>query len=176
MNNNHFARTFKYFIYLLVLLLLLPSGALAAKPDFYSDEFTFETEVVDCGEFSVMDEVTEIDKIKDFYDKNGSFIRSQINITASDNMFRADDPDGVHLYGTAHISAWITFDQNGDALWTQNGKAVAIIVPQYGPIFLDAGKLIFNMDNGWELLFSAGRNKDWNFGDFAALCEFFEQD
>ena len=174
MNSNHIARTFKHFVYLLVLLLLTPSGALAARPDIYTDEFTYQTEVVVCGEFSIMDEITEIDKIKDFYDKNGSFIRSQINITAFDDIFRSDDPDGMHLYGTAHVSGSVTFDENGDALWTQNGKAVAITVPHYGPIFMDAGRLIFNMDKGWELVFSAGRNKDWNFGDFTALCSYFD--
>lgn len=163
----------KHLLFLLALLLVaLP--AQANKPDAYTVEYPAFGEIVDCGDFSVMDDAWVIEDIKDFYDKDGNFLRSQLIITAFDDLYRDDEPEGVHLTGTAHISARISFDENGDALWTQQGKAVAIMVPGYGPIFLDAGRLVYNMDDGWDLVFSAGERHDWNFGEFEALCGFFK--
>ena len=39
-------------------------------------------------------------------------------------------------------------------------------------LFFDAGKVVYNVDN--EIIFSAGKRHDWNFGDFEALCAYFE--
>lgn len=165
----------KHLLFLFALLLVaLP--AQAAKPDSYTLEYGGVGEIVDCGDFSVMDDAWVIEQVKDFYDKDGNFIRSQSNFTAFDDLYRFDDPEGTHLTGTAHLNGRITFDENGDMLWTQTGIAVAIIVPGYGPVFLDVGRLVFNMDNDWELIFSAGKHHDWNFGDFEALCNYFDQE
>lgn len=159
----------------LILLFFVASfNAQAGKPVTYTLEYPSFGEVVDCGDFSVWDDAWIIEDVKDFFDKDGNFVRSDSHFTAYDDLFRFDDPEGVHLTGTAHLKARISFEENGDMLWTQSGLAVKIIVPGYGPIFIDAGRLVFNMDNGWELIFSAGKNHDWNFGDFAALCEYFE--
>jgi len=157
-----------------LLFLLSSFDALANKPVSYTFEYPLLLEIVDCGDFKIMDNVWEVDDIKDFYDKDGNFVRSQILVSADDDLYRDDQPEGIHLTGQARISGRVTFDENGDELWTQQGKAVAIMVPGYGPLFLDAGRLVFNVDDGWELIFSAGNRHDWNFGDFAALCEFFE--
>jgi len=161
---------------LLLALLLVALPAQAAKPVTYTDEFWDYAEIVDCGDFSVMDDSFAMLDGKIFKDKDGSFIREQMHFTGFDDLYRDDDPEGTHLTGTAHLNVRISFDTNGDALWTQQGLAIAIIVPGYGPLFLDAGKLVFNMDNEWEIIFSAGKHHDWNFGDFDALCEFFDQD
>ena len=159
------------------LLISLSSGvAQAGKPDTYHDEFWDYIEIVDCGDFSIMDDNFIMLDGKIFFDKDGNFIREQMHFRGFDDLYRDDDPEGTHLTGTAHLNVRISFDTNGDALWTQQGLAVAIIVPGYGPLFLDAGKLVFNMDNEWEIIFSAGKHHDWNFGDFDALCEFFDQD
>jgi hypothetical protein len=164
--------------HLLVLLslLLMSLPAQATKPDAYTNEYGFADEIVDCGDFSVWDDAWVVENVKDFYDKDGNFIRSDMAITGYDDLYRFDDVEGVHLTGTAHIMGRVSFDGNGDMLWTQSGLAVAIIVPGYGPIFLDAGRLVFNMDDGWDLIFSAGKNHDWNFGDVEALCNYFDQD
>lgn len=158
---------------MLVLLTFVPM-AHAAKPDMYTDEYGFILEIVDCGDFSVMDNIWEVDKIKDFYDNEGNFMRSQINITAWDDIYRHDDIDGPHLYGTAHVMARWTLDGNGDWFDTQSGLAVAITVPGEGQLFFDAGRLIYNVSNGWELIFSAGRHHDWNFEEYEVLCNYFE--
>ncbi|MCW8924700.1 MAG: hypothetical protein OQJ84_00425 [Xanthomonadales bacterium] len=159
---------------LLLALLLVSLPVQAAKPnlDAYEDAYTIE--IVDCGDFSVMDDVMEFGDIKTFFDKDGNFARTQIVIQAYDELYRDDDPEGVRLSGKAQISGLVSFDENGDELWTQQGKATAIMVPGYGSLFMDVGRLVYNVDDGWDLIFSAGKQHDWNFGDFEALCEFFE--
>jgi len=159
---------------LLLTLLLVALPAQANKPDFDTYEDAYTIEIVDCGDFSVMDDVLEFGDIKIFYDKDGDFVRAQMIITAFDDLYRDDDPEGVRLSGKAHISGLVSFDENGDELWTQQGKAVAIMVPGYGSLFMDVGRLVYNVHDGWTLIFSAGRQHDWNFGDFEALCGFFE--
>ena len=165
---------FKSTVILSMLFLLLSFDALAAKPVSYTDEYPVFYEIVDCGDFTVVDDAWEIDKVKDFYDKEGNFLRSQIIITAFDDLYRDDEPEGVHLTGKAQISGLVSYDENGDELWTQRGKAIAIMVPGYGSLFFDAGRLVFNVDDGWDLIFVAGRQHDWNLGDFEALCTYFE--
>ena len=157
-----------------VLFLLTPLYALAGKPDFYAYDDAYTIEIVDCGDFSVMDDILEFGDIKDFYDKDGNFVRTQIYLTGFDDLYRDDDPGGVRLSGKANISGRVSYNEDGDELWTQSGKAVAIMVPGYGPIFLDAGRLVYNVDDGWDLIFSAGKRHDWNFGEFEALCNYFE--
>ncbi len=174
MNIKQITLYFKSTAVLSMLFLLSSFDALADKPDFDTYEDAYTIEIVDCGDFSVMDDVLEFGDIKTFYDKDGNFVRSQIIITAFDDVYRDTDPEGIHLSGKAHISGLVSFDENGDELWTQSGKAVAIMVPGYGSLFMDAGRLVYNVDDGWDLIFSAGRQHDWNFGDFDALCTYFE--
>ena len=170
-------QTTQYFRMTAVLALTVFSASFnvqAGKPDAYTNEYAAPGDIVDCGAYVITDDAYVIENIKDFYNKDGVFIRSDIQFSATDDIYRLDDPDGAHLNGTAHMMGRVSFDENGDMLWTQSGVAVAIMVPEYGRIFLDAGRLVYNMDNGWELLFSAGKNHDWNFADFQALCEYFE--
>jgi len=174
MNIKQIRRHYRVIPVLILAFFMASFNAQAGKPDMYTIEYASPGEIVNCGTFTIVDDAYVIENIKDFYDNDGVFIRSNAQITANDDVYRLDDPDGVHLTGTANIMGRVTFDEYGDMIWTQSGKAVAIIVPEYGPIFLDAGRLVYNMDNGWELLFSAGKNHDWNFGDFQALCGYFE--
>jgi hypothetical protein len=163
----------KHLLLLALLLVVLPAHA--TKPDANTIEFSDLVEVADCGDFMVMDDAWIIMESKDFYGTNGDYIRTQLKLTGFDDLYSDADPEGIHLTGTAHLNVRLTFDKNGDPLWVQQGLAVAIVVPGYGPLFFDAGKLIWNDATG-ELVFSAGRQHDWNFGDFEALCEYFDQE
>ena len=163
---------FKSTAILSMLFLLLSFDALAGKPVSYTDEYPYLWEIVDCGDFWVVDDSWEIDKINEFYDKDGNFVRLQLIWTTYDDIYRDDEPEGAHLFGKSHVSARISFDENGDELWTQQGQVVNITIPGYGPLFFDAGKVVYNVDN--EIIFSAGKRHDWNFGDFEALCAYFE--
>ena len=174
MNIGQITNQFRLITVVILLFFVASFNAQAGKPDKYTNEYPFLAEVVDCGDFSVLDDAWIVENVKDFYDEDGNFIRSDMQITGYDDLYRSDDIEGVHLTGTAHINARVSFDENGDMLWAQSGLAVAIMVPGHGRVFLDAGRLVFNMDDGWDLVFSAGKNHDWNFEDFAALCEYFE--
>ena len=77
----------KHLLFLLVLLLVaLP--AQATKPDTYTDEFWDYIEIVDCGDFSVMDDSFVMLDGKIFKDKDGNFIREQMHFTGSDDLYR----------------------------------------------------------------------------------------
>jgi hypothetical protein len=154
--------------------LLLSVTVWAGKPISYTDEYPYFWWIADCGDFWVVDDSWEIDKVNEFYDKDGNFVRLQLIWTTYDDIYRYDEPEGAHLYGTSHVSARLEFDENGDEIWTQQGVVANITIPGYGPLFLDAGKVVNNVTNGWEIVFSAGKRHDWNFGEFEALCNYFE--
>ena len=80
-----------------LLFLLSSFDALANKPVSYTFEYPLLLEIVDCGDFKIMDNVWEVDDIKDFYDKDGNFVRSQILVSADDDLYRDDQPEGIHL-------------------------------------------------------------------------------
>lgn len=160
---------------LLLALLLTAAMAQAAPPERWADEFEEHFELVDCGDFQIWDDALIFVDGKDFFDRDGNHIRSQLKFLGFDDLYSTADPGGTHLTGTAHLNVRQTFDKNGDPLlWVQQGIAVAIVVPGYGPVFMDVGRLIWDEVTG-ELVFSAGRHHDWNFGDFEALCDYFDQ-
>ena len=158
---------------LLLVLLLVSLPVPATKPDTYTFEFPDLIEVADCGEFRVMDNAWVVLEFKDFYDKKDNYIRTQIHATGFDDLYSDADPEGIHLTGTAHTNFRYFFNDSDELLLSQAGLAVGIMVPGYGPLFLDAGRLVWNEDTG-DLIFSAGNNHDWNFGEYDALCKFFE--
>jgi len=159
---------------LLIVLLLTAVVAQSDQPEVWTDEIEDHFELVDCGDFQIWDDALIIMNGKDFYDRDGNYIRSQIMFLGFDDLYSTADPDGIHLTGTAHLNVRLTFDKNGDPLWVQQGIAVAIVVPGYGPVFMDVGRLVWNDATG-DLVFSAGRHHDWNFGEFEALCDYFDQ-
>lgn len=163
----------KRFLLILVLLFVVPLTH-AAKPDSFIYEDEYIEEIVDCGSFSVMDNVLETGKVQEFYDKDGNFIRQQVHVTVHDDMYRHDDFAGPHVYGTGHINGRFFFDKDGGAHWSESGLGVSISVPGEGPIFLDVGRLVWSESEGWDLTFVAGNRHDWENGDFDALCEYFE--
>ena len=158
---------------LLLALLLTAAMAQAAPPERWTDEVADHFELVDCGDFQIWDDALIFLDGKDFFDRDGNYVRSQIKFLAFDDLYNKDDPDGTHLTGTAHLNVRLIFDKTGDPLWVQQGIAIAIVVPGYGPVFMDVGRLIWNDATG-DLVFSAGRHHDWNFGDFEALCDYFD--
>ena len=175
MNIQKFTHQFRNISVLILIFFLASFNAQADKPDKYSFEFLDLGFVADCGDFSVMDDAYIILDNKDFYDKKGNYVRSHLHFTAFDDLYNDAYPDGIHLTGTAHMNALVSFDKNGDPLWTQQGIAIKIIVPGYGPLFLDVGRLVWNDATG-DLIFSAGKHHDWNFGEIDALCNYLDQD
>ena len=156
---------------ILVLLFFVPLVH-AAKPDQDMWEDAYTEEIVDCGDFSVLDDVIEVVNVRRFRDNDGGFIRSKAHVTVYDDMYRDDDYEGPHLFGTGHVNGGWSYDKVDGWVYSESGLGVSIQVPGEGHLFLDVGRLVWN--SGWELIFVAGNRHDWEHGDFDALCEYFE--
>jgi hypothetical protein len=157
-----------------LLLVALASLAQAAQPIRYTDEFP-GFEVFFCDGFDVINDGWVRFEVTDFIDDEGYWIRTQIHSTVLDDFYRADDPAGTHLTGTARANHRIAPGSDGHMYWTQAGNAlnVSIIIPGYGPIFRDVGRIVMDMDSEWEVVFEAGSRHDLQFLN-ELLCEYFE--
>ena len=163
----------KRFLLIFLLLFIVPLVH-AAKPDSYIYEYADIEQVVNCGAFSVMDDFVEVGKVQEFLDKEGNLVRQQVHVTVYDDMYRDDDFEGPHLYGTGHVNGRLYFDKDDGLHWSESGLGVSIIVPGEGPLFLDVGRLVYSESSGWNVTFIAGNRHNWEFEDFDALCEYFE--
>ena len=167
----------KKFVFLLsitALSLAVSFNSLAKQPDFWSDEFSDLFVLAYCDGFNVMDDSWNVLYGKDFYDNDGNWLRTQIHWKAYDSLYSSKYPEGLYLTGTASIMTRIwggSFEE--PQYQSVQGLNIGIILPGYGPLFYEAGKIVFD---GEDIVFAAGHHKDWNFGEFEALCNYFDQD
>ena len=93
---------FKLVFILLTLCLIVPLTASAAKPlsGGWSDFFEADP-LIDCGDFLILDDVLVDASWREFYDKDGNFVRASERYTFDDDLYHEDFPDGIHLYGKA---------------------------------------------------------------------------
>jgi hypothetical protein len=158
-----------------ILLLAFSFTAQAAKPVVWSDEFPDLFVLAECDGFDVMDDTYNFVSGKDFFDKDGNWIRTQMHWKALDYLYSSKYPEGLILTGTASVMVRFWAGENGEDFQSVQGLNIGIIVPGYGPLFYEAGKIVFDW-NGPEVVFAAGKHKDWNFGEIEALCNYFDQD
>jgi hypothetical protein len=151
-----------------------PSLALAGQPDSHCIGYYDTIHVVDCGDFSVMDDAMVFAHIKDYCDQEGDLTRSHIKLTARDNFYRDDDPKAGHLTGTMRFNERADFDEAGIPQWTPSPITVGVHARGLGYKFLDVGMLEMDTIFGWSVAFSADRFNDWTPADFEALCTYFE--
>jgi len=126
--------------------------------------------LVDCGDFWILDNTLIRFSWKDFSDKDGNVVRSEAKYSFDDDLYHEDYPDGIHLFGNAQANhQWLIEDDEVTA-HKVSGLPVGITVPGYGPLFFEAGMWI-GVDD--EMVFLAGKHKDWIEEDFAANCDYF---
>lgn len=157
-------------------LLLLAFGcpdSFAGKPNSHSLGYFDLLEVVDCGDYSVMDDARVYANVKDFVGNEGNIERSHIHLSATDNFYRSDDPGGNSVTGKARINTRVFFDEAGQPLWEPEVILGAIRVSGTGVLILEVGTLDIGPDD-WEVNFTADRFHDWTSADFEALCAHFE--
>ncbi len=161
---------FKLISIWLTLCLIVPLTASAAKPlsGGWSDFFEADP-LIDCGDFLILDDVLVDASWREFYDKDGNFVRAAERYTFDDDLYHEDFPDGIHLYGKA-LGNHQYFLKDG-ALWHKvTGAEVKITVPGYGHMFFEAGQLMF-VDG--ELEFVAGKNHNYSRDETDAICDYF---
>ena len=161
----------KFTIILAVFCLTIPLTTSAAKPDSGGGEFFFPGDpLVNCGDFWILDDTLMKVSWRDFYDKDGAWLRSAARYSFKDDLYHEDFPDGLHINGNAQANhQWYAKD-GGMTAHKVSGLPVRITVPGYGPLFFEAGMWI-GVDG--ELVFVAGKHKDWIERDFEAICDYF---
>lgn len=158
-----------------VFLLLFSFNAQAGKPAMGHSEFSDLFVLAECDGFNVMDDSWNMVAMKDFFDQDGNWVRSQWNWKAYDYLYSSLYPDGLILTGTASVMTRFWAGDLGEDYQSVQGLNIGIVVPGYGPLFFEAGKIVFDW-NGPEIVFAAGNHKDWNYGEIEALCDYFDQD
>lgn len=161
---------FKLAVIWLILCLIVPLTASAAKPDSGGETFFFEADpLVNCGDFWIVDDTHMDYSWREFYDKDGNWVRAAERYSFDDDLYHADFPDGIHLYGNAQANhQW--FYKDGEFWHKVTGPVVGITVPGYGQMFFDAGQFIF-VDG--ELEFIHGKNHNYILGETDAICDYF---
>lgn len=149
-------------------------GVFAGQPDSHSVGYYKYLTVVNCGDFSVMDDARVRADIKDFLDREGNLYRSHIHLTAMDDFYRKDDPGGRHLAGSAHDNERVFFDEAGYPLWSPSDIVIAVHMSGKEVLFVDVGKLQVNVSGDWYVEFTPNRFQGWTAADYDALCAYFE--
>jgi len=87
--------------------------------------------------------------------------------------YNSSDPDKFVLGGPGEVETDHTIYENGVPVMTlSSGTIFKIILPGYGPIFLETGRVIYDFETG-QYAPNSGHNQ-WVDQDLAALCSVLE--
>ncbi len=162
-----------------LLVLLTTTPAFATKPvvtDTFEDTIT-DAVLATCGTgdaaFDIIENAVVTGIEKTFYDRDGTPVRSQLHFTYAGTLTNvrtgesfSDRPD-PQLY---------VFDFADETL-TVTGLIFSINVPGEGVVALDAGKIVFDAANDFEILFQSGPHHLITDGfeyDFEQVCAALE--
>ena len=160
----------KFAFILTIFYLTAPLSTSAAKPDSGGGTFFLPGDpLVDCGDFRILDDLLMRESWRDFYDKDGNWVRSAARYSFDDDLYHEGFPDGIHILGNAQANhQW--YVKGGEVRHKVSGLPVGITVPGHGTLFFNAGQFILIKG---ELVFVAGNNQDWIQQDIDAICDYF---
>ena len=140
----------------------------AGKPDKYTLSGGGQGYVGYCADadFEVWEDVTWKVTVKDYYNKDGEFIREKIHWTVEGVVFNYDNPDFSLPYKNSVYTEHYTAETNVSRF---TGLVALVTLPGYGNIFIDVGVFAINWDDG-TITFEAGKHQFW-YGNVDALCE-----
>lgn len=160
---------FRTIIVLTVFSFVFPLLAAAAKPDQAKFSMYFPADpLINCGDFWILDDVAIDVALKDFFDKDGNWVRSSADYFFDDDLYNENFPDGIHLTGKASVH-WQWYD---DGSFRNTGVRAGITVPGYGPLLFDTGH--FGQDSDG-VFYVHGNNQDWTSLEIDAICEYLDQ-
>lgn len=152
----------------LFLVAFLGAGDLeAGQPDMYTFTGSSQGWVGDCADpaFEVWEYVLYEVKGKDYFNKNGEWVKTKWHWTVEGWIFNLDDPFNLALpYKNSVYTEHYDVETDEDRF---TGLWAVVTVPGYGSVFLDAGVVTFV---GGEIVFEAGKHQ-WFDGNVDALCE-----
>ena len=143
------------------------TNLLAGKPDMYTVNGEGAGFVGDCGDdFEVWEEVSWEAKVKDYFNKDGDFVREKIHWTVEGVVYNADAPENYLPYKNSVYNEFFIGETGEDRI---AGLWALVTVPGYGSIFIDVGLIIFDAD--FNVVFEAGQHQWWS-GNVDGLCPF----
>ena len=138
----------------------------AGKPDMYSFSGGGQALVGYCADFEVWEDVTFEVQGKDYYNKDGEFVKQKWHWTVEGVVYNGDHPE-IYLpyknsvYNEHYIAE--TDESRYTGLWA------LVTLPGYGNIFIDVGVSVYYWEDGTYTL-EAGKHQWWE-GNVDALCE-----
>jgi hypothetical protein len=148
-------------------VLVIGAGILpAGQPDMYTFSGSGQVWIGDCPGFEVWEDAAWEVVGKDYYNKNGDFVRQKWHWTVEGFVFNLDAPDNkLHYKNSVYNEHYVA--ETNDSRYT--GLWAVITVPGYGSIFMDVGLIVYNYDTD-TVTFEAGKHQWWN-ANVDALCE-----
>lgn len=133
----------------LVLGLIVPAAALAAKPDRFQWEPIQFDGVVYCDGFE--DDYTDYYNVTetDFYDRSGDLVRAVLHVEHHSTDTNSVSGSTFHEHG--HFTE--VYDVASDT-WTDTGSQEIANMPGKGIVIGDMGRLVYDVD--FNILFFAG--------------------
>lgn len=151
----------------LALGAVLAGPALAAKPVIESFEFS-DAFYINCGTFSLYEEVTVSGRETVWVDANGNPTRAQVHVTFQGTITGSG---GIgSLSDTSHFTEFVDFDPDG-ATVRQVGLIYSFRVPGRGLVAHDVGIITFFPDGSVE---TNGPHDVWYDGLESLICPLFE--
>lgn len=136
----------------------------AGQPDKYTFSGGGQVWVGDCPGFEVWEDATWEAVEKDYYNKDGEWVKSKIHWTIEGYVFNFDFPDNRLYYKNSVYTEHYDVASDEDRY---TGLWALLTVPGYGSIFIDVGVVTFS---GGTIVFEAGKHQWWD-SNVDALCE-----
>ena len=149
-------------------LILLGAGVLVAgQPDMYSFSNEGGGYVGSCGEFDVYEFASWTIDGKDYYNKDGEFVKQKWHWTVEGYVYNSEYPEIFLPYKNSVYNEHYSPETNESRF---TGLWALVTVPGSGNIFIDVGVVIFNWDDG-SFTAEAGKHQ-WREANVEELCEF----
>ena len=126
----------------------------------------------DCATFKILVDGAFIIKGTTVFDKSGNPVRdiSHYKVLGRERLYNSMDPSKELMGGPGEVE-----NQRYDfatGLVYGSGIGFKVVVPGYGPIFVENGHYIYNVNNG-TFLFNTAHNQFIE-KDFEALCDYLK--
>ena len=138
----------------------------AGQPDMYTISGSNQNFVGYCSDFEVWEDITWEAAVKDYYNKDGEFIKEKIHWTIEGVVFNYDNPEFSLPYKNRVYTEHYTAETN-ESRYT--GLWALVTLPGYGNIFIDVGVVVYYWGDG-TITFEAGKHQWWT-ANVDALCE-----
>ncbi len=165
------------FLFAAALLALLVPGSGSSGDHRQNERVVYEpllvTEfpIVDCGEFAVFADFTQVETAIFQYDRTGALVRIIDMRSIAELLFYNSVDRAKSVKGIPGERENVKVDFVKGYVHS-TGVPFMITVPGYGVIFAETGHAIWNLTTG-ALVFNSGMNQLAN-QDAAALCDFLK--